>query len=231
MWVFSFAIPHGMHLVVQTHPYFFWVVCYPCRTFPSKEPEQEPYNRFSLFPTAKPYFPYLWPMTHHFLYLLGIGWWCLDLARAPLLCMFKTCLLLMHLPWSGGSSAHSATHPWLLTAWAIFWFPILYSLLPLGPVLCLIVGFSSFRLLIYFFCSLATISCHTTPLFLLWCYLTQVCWASLGLLLLLLSMTQYGHWIHTHAILGFFITLLCGLFCPIYFFLGILGHFSNSAFL
>ena len=62
MWVFSFAIPHGMHLVVQTHPYLFWVVCYPCRTFPPKEPEQKPYNRFSLFPTAKPYF--LLPLTH-----------------------------------------------------------------------------------------------------------------------------------------------------------------------
>ena len=86
-------------------------------------------------------------MTHYFLYWLGTGYWCLDLARAPLLCMSKTCLLLMHLPWFGGSFAHSTAHPWLLMAWAIFWFPILYGLLPLKAGLCLIVGFSSFNLL------------------------------------------------------------------------------------
>ena len=74
------------------------------------------------------------------------------------------------------------------------------------------------------FCSLATISCYTTLSFLLWCYL--------GLLLILLSMTQYDHWV--------FYYIACGLLCPIYF---SLGHplpicfpwassaiFSNSAF-
>ena len=30
--VCSLSIPHGMHLVVPAHPYFFWVACYPCRT-------------------------------------------------------------------------------------------------------------------------------------------------------------------------------------------------------
>ena len=59
VWVFSLAIPHGMHLVVQTHPYFFWVVCHPSKTFPLKEPEQEPQNRLSLLPTARPYPSYL----------------------------------------------------------------------------------------------------------------------------------------------------------------------------
>jgi len=52
-------------------------------------------------------------------------------------------------------------------------------------------------------------------------------------------MTQYGHWIHTHAILGFFITLLVGSFVSFIsswaslahlISLGILGPFSNSAF-
>ena len=88
----------------------------------------------------------------------------------------------MCLPWFGGSFAYSAVHPWLLMAWAIFWFLILYGLLPLGARFCLIVGFSSFSLLFYSFRSLATISCRTTLLFLLWCYLTQACWVSLGLL-------------------------------------------------
>ena len=46
------------------------------------------------------------------------------------------------------------------------------------------------------FCSLC-VSCRTALLFLLWRYLTQACWVSLDLLLILPSMTQYSH-------LGFF---------------------------
>ena len=84
-------------------------------------------------------------------------------------------------------------HLWLLMAWAIFWFLILYGLLPLKAGLWLIVGSYSFSLLSYSFRSLATISYCTILLFLLWCYLTPACWASLGLLLILLSMTQYDH--------------------------------------
>ena len=97
-------------------------------------------------------------------------------------------------------------------AWAIFWYSILYVLLPLGAGLYLTVGFSSFSLLFYSFHSFATISCCTTLSFMWWCYFTQACWASLGLLLILLAMTQYGHWIHTRATLDFFITLLVGSF-------------------
>ena len=48
------SIPHGMHLVIPTHPYFFWVVCHPSKTSPPKEPEQEPQNRFSPLPSARP---------------------------------------------------------------------------------------------------------------------------------------------------------------------------------
>ena len=55
VWVLSLSIPHGMHLVIPTHHYFFWMVCHPSRTFPSKEPEQEPQNRFSSLPTVRPY--------------------------------------------------------------------------------------------------------------------------------------------------------------------------------
>ena len=62
VWVFSLAIPHGMHLVIPTHPYFFWVVRHPNMTFLLKELEQEPHNRFSLLPTARPH-PLL-PLTH-----------------------------------------------------------------------------------------------------------------------------------------------------------------------
>ena len=85
-------------------------------------------------------------MTHHFLYWLSTGWWCLGLAHAPLLCTSKTCPLLLHLPWFGGSSVHSAAHPWPLMVWIAFLFLIPYSLLlpRAGP--CLIVGFFSFSL-------------------------------------------------------------------------------------
>ena len=55
MGALSPFVPYDMHLVVPTHPYFFWVVCHPNRIFPPKELEQEPQNRFSHLPTAKPY--------------------------------------------------------------------------------------------------------------------------------------------------------------------------------
>ena len=78
-------------------------------------------------------------------------------------------------------------------------------------------GFSSFN---PFFCSFLQffISCRTILLFQLWCYLTQAYWASLGLLLILLSMTQYDHWA--------FYYIASGLLCPIYFLLSILGSFT-----
>ena len=59
----SLSIPHGMHLVVPTHPYFFWVTCHPSRTFPPKEPEQEPQDRFFSSPHCQIMPSYLWPMT------------------------------------------------------------------------------------------------------------------------------------------------------------------------
>ena len=68
-------------------------------------------------------------------------------------------------------------------------------------------------------------------LFLLWCYLIQACWASLGLLLILPLMTQYNH-------LGFLVMLLAGSCVPFSFWaslvhllsLGLFGPFPNSAF-
>ena len=50
----SLPILHGMHLMVPTHLCFFWAVCHPSKTFPPKEPEQEPQNKFSPFPTTRP---------------------------------------------------------------------------------------------------------------------------------------------------------------------------------
>ena len=90
-------------------PSFGW-----CRTFPPKEFEREPQNRLPLLPTARSY-PLL-PLTYgpSLLYWMGTGWWRLSLVRVPLLCMSKACLLLMHLPWFGGSFVHYVAHPWPL---------------------------------------------------------------------------------------------------------------------
>ena len=174
-----------------------------------------------------------WPITSCICWVQAGDVWALHMLH------FCLCPLLMCLPWFGDLFAYSAIHLWLLMARAIFLFPILYGLLPLGARLFWIVGLSSFSLLFYLFRSLAAISCRTTLSFLLWCYLTQACWAFLSLLLILLSMTQYSHWIHTHAILGFFITLLVGSFFSFIsswaslahlLSLGIPSPFSNFAF-
>ena len=125
MWVFSLAIPHGMHLVVPTHHSIFWVVCHLGRTFPLKKFKQEPQNRLSLLPIARPY-PLL-SLTHNLplQYWLGTSWWCLGLMRSLLLCMSKACLLLMRLPWTGGSCAFFRS---FLTSYGVNCFMILHSL-------------------------------------------------------------------------------------------------------
>ena len=104
-WVFSLAIPHGMHLVVPTHHSIFWMVCHPSKTFPPKKFKREPQNRLSLLLIARPY-PLL-SLTYDppLQYWLGTGWGCLGLVRSLLPCMSKACLLLMRLPWTGGSCA------------------------------------------------------------------------------------------------------------------------------
>ena len=190
MWVLSLSIPHGMHLAVPTHPYFFWAVCHPSRIFPPEEPEQESQNRFFPLPTARPcpLTSNWWP--HDVLYWLCIGWWCLSLTCTSLLCMSKICSLLMHLPWSGGSSTQSAIRPWLLMVWVVLRFPILLWLAPLKGWALFDGGFC----LLSAYSFTAIISCHTILSFLLWCYLTQSCWTSLGLPFILLQMAQYGHW-------------------------------------
>ena len=50
MWVFSLAIPHGIHLVIPTHPTFFWVVCHPTRTSPQKNLSRNPRIDFPFSP-------------------------------------------------------------------------------------------------------------------------------------------------------------------------------------
>jgi len=90
-----------------------------------------------------------------------------------------------------------------------------------GP--CLIMGFSSSSLLFCSFRSLVTIPAMLSCYSLLW----WACWASLGLLPILLSMIPYGHCIYTHATLGFLNPLHC-LWAPLSHLLSldILGPFA-----
>ena len=62
MCVLSHSIPHGMHIVVPTHPCFFWVACHLSRTFPPKELSKNPIIGFFPLPTTIPC-PLL-PLTH-----------------------------------------------------------------------------------------------------------------------------------------------------------------------
>ena len=96
--------------------------------------------------------------------------------------------------------------------------PLLYGLPYLGTGPCLTVSFAFLQPTLF----PATLSCHTTLSFLLRSHLPQSCWASLGLLFILLLMAQYGHW--------FFYYITGELLCPIGFPLGFLGPFLNFAF-
>ena len=169
-------------------------------------------------------------MTHHLLYWLGTGWWSVSLACAQLLRVSKTCPL--RLPWSRGSSTHPSIHPWLLIAWAIFWFLILYGPLSLRAGLCLIVGFSSFNL---FFCSFLQSCYHFLP------YHSIIPAVMLfdPSLLGLFGPAAYSSLNDSIWSFGFCITLLVGSFVLFIssrvslahlLSLGFLGPFSNSAF-
>ena len=59
--------------------FFGWHVI-PAGHFPQKSMCKNP--RIGFFFLSPPPDHALWPITHHFLYWLGIGWWCLGLARA-----------------------------------------------------------------------------------------------------------------------------------------------------
>ena len=156
-------------------------------------------------------------MTHHFLYWLGTSWWCLGLACALLLCMSKICLLLMRLLQPGGFFAHFAAYPWLLMAWATFWFLILYGPLPLrlgfAWLWAFLLSAHSFALF-YSFAFPAALFCHS-------CYV--VIWPKPARLLWACCLF-FSQWLS--MVIGLSIYITCGFLCPICFFLGILGPFA-----
>ena len=154
------SIPHGMHLVIPTYPYFFWVVCHLNRIFPPKEPKQESQNRFFPSPHRQTMLSDSWPTTSY------IGW-----VQAGGACVSRVLHLLhpslMHLLCFGDYSVHSAVHFWLLMAWVVFQFVILNDLLLLGIGPCWIMGLLSLGLLCVHSVALLVFSCRTTLLFLL----------------------------------------------------------------
>ena len=156
----SLSIPHGMHLMIPTHPYFFWVACHPSRIFPPKKPKQEPQNKFFPSPHCQtmPFDPR--PTTSYIGWVQAGSAWVsrvLHLLHPP----------LMHLPCSGDWYVRSAVHFWLLMAWVVFQSAILYDLLLLGIGPCWIMGLPSPGLFCVHFVALLAFSCRTTLLFLL----------------------------------------------------------------
>ena len=219
-----------MYLVVLTHHSFFWVVCHPSRTFPPKKFKQEPQNRLSLLPIARPY-PLL-SLTHDppLQYWLGTSWWCLALVRSLLPCMSKACLLLMRLPWTGGSCAFFRS---FLTSYGVNCFMILHSLSLASSKGRALLDYGLFSLLVQ--CLLLLLawkySCHIILLFLLRRYLIHACWASFG-------PTVYSslNWLQCPSMVIRFILMLlwafltyyiaCGHLWTISLFLGIFGPFA-----
>ena len=156
----SLSIPHCMHLVVPTYPYFFWVVCHLNRTFPSKEPKQESQNRFFPSPHRQTMLSDSWPTTSYIGWVQADGAWVsrmLHLLHPP----------LMHLPCSGACSICSVVHFWFLMAWVVFRSTILYDLLLLGIGPCWIMGLLSLGLFCVHSVALLAFSYCTTLLFLL----------------------------------------------------------------
>ena len=122
----SLPIPHGMHLVVPTHPYFFLAVCHPSRTFPPKKPEQEPQNRFSPLSTARPC--HLLPLTHDPL---------LPILAKYMLVIFGPCACSTSVYVQNLSAAHAFAMVWRLictfncpslTSYGVSYFLISHSL-------------------------------------------------------------------------------------------------------
>ena len=167
MAALSLPISHGMHLMVPAHPCFFWVICHLSRTSFLKEPEQEPQNRLSTFPTARPY-PLTfdpWPT------ISCIGW--VQIGEAWALCVLNFCVC----PKLARCICHGLETPLhiLLPVLDFLWhgllsdssFSMAHSLRGLGFTWLWAFPPSAHSFALFY--SLC-ISCCTILPFLLWCY-------------------------------------------------------------
>ena len=165
---------------------------------------------------------YLWPMTSPLPVLAG----CRLVMSGPCACF--TSVYVQNL-----SAAHAFAATWglfctffrlSLTSYGMNYFLIPHSLwpAPFRAGLYLIVGFFSFSPFFYSFLQFC-ISCCTILSFLLWCYLTQACWA---------CRLSFSQWLS--MVIGLILTWLASSCVPFsywvslahLFFLGILGLFA-----
>ena len=203
-----------MHLVILTHHCFFWAICHLSRTFPPKELEQEPQNRFFPLPIARPYplTSYLLPLTHDPPPPVLAGYRLVK--SGPCACLISTCVQNLPVAFAVVWRLVCTSYHPFLTSYGVSYFLIPHSLWPTPFRGRALLNCGLFFLQPSFvpFCSLATISYRTTLAFLLWHYLTLACWA---------CYLFFSQWHNVVIWVLYYIT--CGLFCPIYFVLGILG--------
>ena len=205
-------------------PSFRWYVIL-VGHLPKKNLIRNPRIGFSFSPSPDHTLPYLWPMTHH----SCIGWVQVGSAGALFVLHFRVCQKLVRCSCVRyGLEVHLCIFPLILDLlWHELFSDFLFFIgLPLsrvGP--CLIVGFSLFSpLFAPSVILLPFLPCHSTihavvlfdPFFL------GLFWACYMFFSQLVTMTQHGYWIYTHATLGFLDPLHC-LWAPLaHFFL--LGH-------
>ena len=182
------SYPSWLHLVVPTHPCFLGWYVIPTKHVPQKSLSRNPRIGFPLSPPPD---HALLPLTHN-LTTSCICWvqasdvWALHMLHCcaypkSAYCSYvhrglEACLhilppilsFLWHEPFSGFSFFKACSFQGWDFAWSWAFPPSTHSLA--------------------LFCSLF-VSYRIALLFLLWCYLTQACWASLGLLLILPLMT------------------------------------------
>ena len=128
----SLRIPYSMHLMVPTHPYFFWAVCHHSRTFPPKEPEQESHNRFSPLPTTRPccLTSNPWPTTSCIGWVQASGVWALRVLHFYVCLKPAYCSCVRH----GQEARLHVLSSILDFLWRelFSYFPSFHGLLPLG---------------------------------------------------------------------------------------------------
>ena len=206
------------------------MVCHPSRTSPQKNLSRNPRIDFPFSPPPDHTLSYLWPMTHH----SNIGWvqvggaWALCVLHfcvcSKLVCCLCVChglevrlrvlLFILSPLWCELISDPLFFMACFLQGLGISW---LWAFLPFSLLFAPSVGLPVF-LPCHSVISIATLfDPYSLGLF-----------RAYGILFFqLVTMTQYGHWVYTHATLVFFVPFIAyGLLSPISFSIDIPGPFA-----
>ena len=227
MGAFFLLIPYGMHLVVSTQFYFFWVICHLSKTLPQKDLEQEPQNRFFPSPHRQTMPFYLWLMTSPCPVLTGYRL----VMFGSRLVMFGSCACFSFMYVQNLSTAHAFVVVGLHSLPSIFWLfsgsPFFYVLPHLGPGPCLTMSFAFLQLPFFLLLSPAIPLYHScceivcpNPVGLLWaCHLFFSQWSSTAIESFITSLTgSCVPFVFSWASLTHLLSL------------GLLGSFLNFAF-